>query len=76
MQNAGGVEKGIRRKFNAVVDDNTLDIRFYWAGRGASTFCNVHGPLISAISVNPSESLRILFQVNIFIAFDRRASMA
>ncbi|KAL0399499.1 UNVERIFIED_CONTAM: putative leucine-rich repeat receptor-like serine/threonine-protein kinase [Sesamum radiatum] len=52
---AGGVNKGIRRNFTAVVTDNTLDIRFYWAGKGTNGIPvrGVYGPLISAISVDP-----------------------
>lgn len=56
---AGGVNRGIRKNFTVVVNDNTLDIRFYWAGKGTTDIPNrgVYGPLISAISiVNPSKS--------------------
>ncbi|KAL7129406.1 hypothetical protein ABFS83_13G064100 [Erythranthe nasuta] len=53
---AGGVNKGIKRNFTAVVADNTLDIRFYWAGKGTNAIPvrGVYGPLISAISVDPN----------------------
>ncbi|KAL6570544.1 hypothetical protein OROGR_000094 [Orobanche gracilis] len=53
---AGGVSKAIRRNFTAVVTDSTLDIRFYWAGKGTNgiPFRGVYGPLISAISVDPN----------------------
>ncbi|CAI9784273.1 unnamed protein product [Fraxinus pennsylvanica] len=52
---AGGVNKAIFRTFTASVTDNTLEIRFYWAGKGTIGIPNrgVYGPLISAISVNP-----------------------
>ncbi|KAL7087491.1 hypothetical protein ACP275_13G071000 [Erythranthe tilingii] len=52
---AGGVNKGIRRNITAVVADNTLDIRFYWAGKGTNGIPvrGVYGPLISAIYVDP-----------------------
>ncbi|KAL9145745.1 hypothetical protein ABFS82_13G063900 [Erythranthe guttata] len=52
---AGGVNKGIRRNFTTVVADNTLDIRFYWAGKGTNGIPvrGIYGPLISAISVDP-----------------------
>ncbi|PIN04372.1 Serine/threonine protein kinase [Handroanthus impetiginosus] len=60
---AGGVNKGITRNFTAVVTDNTLDIRFYWAGKGTIglPYRGVYGPLISAISIDsnftpPSEN--------------------
>ncbi|XP_022872846.1 probable leucine-rich repeat receptor-like serine/threonine-protein kinase At3g14840, partial [Olea europaea var. sylvestris] len=52
---AGGVNKAIVRNFTASVTDNTLEIRFYWAGKGTIRIPDkgVYGPLISAISVNP-----------------------
>ncbi|XP_073297838.1 probable leucine-rich repeat receptor-like serine/threonine-protein kinase At3g14840 [Primulina huaijiensis] len=52
---AGGANKGIKRNFTAIVMDNTLDIRFHWAGKGTTALPRrgVYGPLISAISVNP-----------------------
>lgn len=54
---AGGVNKAIRRNFPAVVTDNSLDIRFYWAGKGTNGIPvrGVYGPLISAISVDPGK---------------------
>nr|XP_043612269.1 probable LRR receptor-like serine/threonine-protein kinase RFK1 isoform X2 [Erigeron canadensis] len=41
--------------FNASVINNTLEIRFYWAGKGTARFPKRgrYGPLVSAISVNP-----------------------
>ncbi|KAG8386457.1 hypothetical protein BUALT_Bualt03G0150700 [Buddleja alternifolia] len=52
---AGGVNKGITKNFTAIVTDNTLDIRFSWAGKGTTVIPvrGVYGPLISAISVDP-----------------------
>ncbi|XP_012836462.1 PREDICTED: probable leucine-rich repeat receptor-like serine/threonine-protein kinase At3g14840, partial [Erythranthe guttata] len=52
---ARGVNKGIKRNFTAVVADNTLDICFYWAGKGTNGIPvrGVYGPLISAICVDP-----------------------
>ncbi|CAI9088862.1 OLC1v1023310C1 [Oldenlandia corymbosa var. corymbosa] len=52
---AGGINKPIFRSFTAVVSDNTLDIRFFWAGKGTNAIPlrGVYGPLISAISVEP-----------------------
>lgn len=43
--------------FNASVTDDMLDIRFYFAGKGTTRIpdSGVYGPLISAISVDPSE---------------------
>ncbi|KAL3626773.1 hypothetical protein CASFOL_029345 [Castilleja foliolosa] len=53
---ASGVNRPIRRNFTAVVTDSSLDIRFYWAGKGTNgiPFRGVYGPLISAISVEPN----------------------
>lgn len=49
---AGGVNKAIVMPFPAEVSDNTLEIRFYWAGKGTIGIPvrGVYGPLISAIS--------------------------
>ncbi|XP_057958080.1 probable leucine-rich repeat receptor-like serine/threonine-protein kinase At3g14840 [Malania oleifera] len=51
---AGGVGKEIIKNFTAVVTDNNLEIRFYWAGKGTTAIPTrgVYGPLISAISVD------------------------
>ncbi|KAI8006244.1 putative leucine-rich repeat receptor-like serine/threonine-protein kinase [Camellia lanceoleosa] len=53
---AGGVGKETIQNFTAEVTKRTLEIRFYWAGRGTTAipFKGVYGPLISAISVNPN----------------------
>ncbi|KAK2998884.1 hypothetical protein RJ639_024549 [Escallonia herrerae] len=50
---AGGVGKGVVKRFTAVVTNGTLDIRLYWAGKGTIAIPDrgVYGPLISAISV-------------------------
>ncbi|KAK3025489.1 hypothetical protein RJ639_041570 [Escallonia herrerae] len=50
---AGGVGKGVVRRFKALVTNGTLEIRLYWAGKGtiAIPVRGVYGPLISAISV-------------------------
>ncbi|KAK3405533.1 hypothetical protein EUGRSUZ_K01759 [Eucalyptus grandis] len=53
---AGGVGKEVMRNFTANVTKGTLEIRFYWAGKGTDTAIldrGVYGPLISAISVYP-----------------------
>ncbi|PQM39354.1 hypothetical protein Pyn_07492 [Prunus yedoensis var. nudiflora] len=53
---AGGVGKAVTKNFNASVTSGTLEIRFYWAGKGtmAIPLRGVYGPLISAISVYPN----------------------
>lgn len=50
---AGGVNKEFVAEFSATVSNNTLEIRFYWAGKGTTIIPNkgVYGPLISAIAV-------------------------
>lgn len=55
VEEAGGVGKAIIKEFTAIVTSNSLEIRFYWAGKGTTAipFKSVYGPLISAISVVP-----------------------
>ncbi|KAL2986713.1 hypothetical protein AAZX31_12G223200 [Glycine max] len=50
---AGGVGKEIKIPFPAYVNNNSLEIRFYWAGKGTDgiPYKSIYGPLISAISV-------------------------
>ncbi|RXH86341.1 hypothetical protein DVH24_017394 [Malus domestica] len=50
---AQGVDKEVIKVFNAVVNVATLEIRFYWAGKGTSNAPErgIYGSLISAISV-------------------------
>ncbi|KAI8558814.1 hypothetical protein RHMOL_Rhmol04G0125600 [Rhododendron molle] len=56
---AGGTGKEIIKNYDAVVTDGTLEIRFYWAGKGTTGFPvrRVYGPLISAISVHSLDKL-------------------
>ncbi|KAI6687146.1 hypothetical protein NL676_023974 [Syzygium grande] len=53
---AGGVGKEVVKNFTANVTKGTLEIRFYWAGKGTKIIPTkgVYGPLISAISVYPN----------------------
>ncbi|KAG6634411.1 hypothetical protein CIPAW_12G117300, partial [Carya illinoinensis] len=55
---AGGVRKPNIQSFNPVVTNNTLEIRFYWAGKGTTDIPSKgdYGPLISAITSNFIES--------------------
>ncbi|XP_042061670.1 probable leucine-rich repeat receptor-like serine/threonine-protein kinase At3g14840 isoform X2 [Salvia splendens] len=50
---AGGVNTPKTMQYPAFVGDHTLEIRFYWAGKGTAALPmrSVYGPLISAISV-------------------------
>ncbi|CAK9160225.1 unnamed protein product [Ilex paraguariensis] len=54
---AGGLAKPLVKTFTALVTRNTLKVHFYWAGRGTTgiPIRGVYGPLISAISVDPSK---------------------
>lgn len=62
---AGGVQREIIKKFTVVVNSNTLEIRFYWAGRGTTIIPEkgVYGPLISAISVENPGKLLTFFEL-------------
>ncbi|XP_010246510.1 PREDICTED: probable leucine-rich repeat receptor-like serine/threonine-protein kinase At3g14840 [Nelumbo nucifera] len=54
---AGGIGKAINKTFSPVnVTTGTLEIRFYWAGKGTTVIpsSGVFGPLISAISMEPN----------------------
>lgn len=53
---AGGPAKPIVKTFTSTVTSHTLKIHFYWAGKGTTGIPvrGVYGPLISAISVDPS----------------------
>ncbi|KAL9322276.1 hypothetical protein ACSQ67_010329 [Phaseolus vulgaris] len=50
---AGGVGKNITKTISTIVSNNSLEIRFYWAGKGTTDIPHksVYGPLISAIFV-------------------------
>ncbi|CAL2253636.1 unnamed protein product [Prunus armeniaca] len=52
---AGGISTVVTKKYNASVTSGTLEIRFYWAGKGTTGIPHrgVYGPLISAISADP-----------------------
>lgn len=52
-----GVLKPVTKPFTANVTDNILEIRFQWAGKGSTAIPigGVYGPLVSAISAEPSE---------------------
>ncbi|XP_038900109.1 probable leucine-rich repeat receptor-like serine/threonine-protein kinase At3g14840 isoform X3 [Benincasa hispida] len=52
---AGGVGKPLVKKFTVSVTNGTIEIRFFWAGKGTTAvpLRGVYGPLISAISIDP-----------------------
>lgn len=52
-----GVHRAIIKSFATNISDNTLEIHFYWGGKGTTAipYRGVYGPLISAISVTKSE---------------------
>ncbi|KAL0442596.1 UNVERIFIED_CONTAM: putative LRR receptor-like serine/threonine-protein kinase RFK1, partial [Sesamum latifolium] len=55
-EEARAARKPVVKYFNVTVIDSTLEIRFYWAGKGTTQIPNRgdYGSLISAISVNPN----------------------
>ncbi|KAI3983945.1 hypothetical protein MKX01_040488, partial [Papaver californicum] len=56
VEAAGGVGKAVIKTFKVAVTSNTMEIRFYWAGKGTQRTPEngIYGPLISAISaLNP-----------------------
>ncbi|CAL0303725.1 unnamed protein product [Lupinus luteus] len=60
MEAAGGVGKGITEEFDVDVNDSTLEIHLYWAGKGTNAIPHrgVYGPLISAITVAPNFKIK------------------
>ncbi|KAL2333971.1 hypothetical protein Fmac_015184 [Flemingia macrophylla] len=56
---ADGVGKGITEEFDVDVDDGTLEIHLYWAGKGTTTIPDrgVYGPLISVIEMIPNSEI-------------------
>ncbi|XP_006847778.2 probable LRR receptor-like serine/threonine-protein kinase At1g53430 isoform X1 [Amborella trichopoda] len=53
---ANGTGIGINRTFITDVTDHTLEIHFYWAGKGTTSipWRSFYGPLVSAIRVTPN----------------------
>lgn len=58
---AGGAGRSVIKSFTVNVKKNTLKVQLYWAGKGTTGIPvrGSYGPLISAISVDPSKSLFI-----------------
>lgn len=56
---AHGPQRPVVKHFNASVTNNIIEIRFSWGGKGTTRIPRrgVYGPLVSAISVNPSKYL-------------------
>ncbi|XP_034211901.1 probable leucine-rich repeat receptor-like serine/threonine-protein kinase At3g14840 isoform X5 [Prunus dulcis] len=57
VDKAGGISTAVIMNYTAAVTSGTLEIRFYWAGKGTTgiPLRGVYGPLISAISVDPAD---------------------
>lgn len=57
MAEAHGALSPFIKRVTSNVTDNVLEIRFTWAGKGTTAIpaSGVYGPLISAISVEPSK---------------------
>lgn len=53
---AGGFLTPLTKHYNVNVTNGEIEIHFYWAGKGTQAIPSrgVHGPLISAISLDPS----------------------
>ncbi|XP_077227042.1 putative LRR receptor-like serine/threonine-protein kinase At1g07650 [Tasmannia lanceolata] len=58
---AGGSNKAVIKTFTVNVSSNSLEIHFYWGGKGTTNIPTKgnYGPLISAISVDPGESDKV-----------------
>jgi hypothetical protein len=54
---AHGVDKAVIRNFTAIVQNKTLEVRFYWASKGTQDIPKrgTYGPLISAITIKSGE---------------------
>ncbi|KAG5252453.1 LRR receptor serine/threonine-protein kinase [Salix suchowensis] len=55
VEMAKGPNEAWKTSFSAIVDDNPLEIHFFWAGKGSlDNPLALNGPLVSAISVTPN----------------------
>lgn len=68
---AKGVDKAVKRKINAVVNDKTLQIRFVYTGKGTNAVPTrgIYGPLISAISIESGKIYSLLKILFIFMIY-------
>ncbi|XP_062218676.1 probable LRR receptor-like serine/threonine-protein kinase At1g53430 isoform X2 [Phragmites australis] len=75
---AGGVGHAITKNFTATVTDNTLEIHFYWGGKGTTAipYRGVYGPLISAISVTQKSRNRHGVSTGVVIAIIAASCLA
>ncbi|CAL5345220.1 unnamed protein product [Camellia sinensis] len=66
---AHGVDKAVVQRFTTLVKNNTIEIRFYWAGKGTRAVPTKgnYGPLISAISVESNFKPPLKRKTKIFI---------
>ncbi|KAJ0829490.1 putative non-specific serine/threonine protein kinase [Helianthus annuus] len=57
VKEAGGTGRAVLKKYTVNVQKNTLKIQLYWAGKGTTCIPKrgSYGPIISAISVEPSK---------------------
>ena len=72
MEEARGVGIPIIKEFDDVlVSGSTLEIHFYWAGKGTTSIPvkGVYGPLISAIEVTPSKFF-LQFRISTFFVIN------
>ncbi|CAL5059266.1 unnamed protein product [Urochloa decumbens] len=75
---AGGVHRAITKYFSTNITDNTLEIHFYWGGRGTTAipYRGIYGPLISAISVTQTRRNHHGISTGVLIAIIAAACLA
>ena len=66
---AGGINKEVVVEFPVSVDNHTLEIRFYWAGKGTTIIPakGVYGPLVSAIAMARGKYINFLIPALFFL---------
>ncbi|CAL4970434.1 unnamed protein product [Urochloa decumbens] len=75
---AGGVHRAITKYFSTNITDNTLEIHFYWGGKGTTAipYRGIYGPLISAISVTQTRRNHHGISTGVLIAIIAAACLA
>ncbi|KAI3900989.1 hypothetical protein MKW92_032262, partial [Papaver armeniacum] len=69
--------QAVIKTFNESVTSNSLEIRFYWAGKGTQRIpkAGFYGPLVSAISVlNPGTMFCFYYLCTLFLTFTVQTS--
>ncbi|CAN6272051.1 unnamed protein product [Urochloa humidicola] len=75
---AGGVHRAITKYFATNITDNTLEIHFYWGGKGTTAipYWGIYGPMISAISVTQTRRNHHGVSTGVLIAIIAAACLA